>query len=310
MKAILIRSYGPPDVLEVVERPTPTPKAGEVLIENKAISINPYDCMARNGEMKMLTGFRFPKTLGCECAGEVVALGTGVTDFKPGDRVIAYTGRSGSYAQFISRPITDIISLPAGVSFEEGASLPIAGTSAFDCLNALGKVKNGSRVLINGAYGSLGSFAVQLAKLAGAHVTAVCSTPSVELVRALGADMVMDYTVTDILAQPGLYDIVLDTPDVWSFSRAKHMLHPNGVFIAMVPSPGRMLTMLSTRFIRKKFQVLFAAPTTERIAELAQWVAEKKIKVIVDRSYAADQIAEAHRYSESKRAKGKIIVHF
>ena len=161
MKAILIRSYGPPDVLEVVDLPTPTLKSGEVLIENKAFSINPYDCMARQGEMKMLTGFRFPKTLGCECAGEVVGIGSGVTQFKPGDRVIAYTGRTGSYAQLISRPVTDLIPLPAGVSFDEGASLPIAGTSAFDCIHVLGKVKNGSRVLINGAYGAVGSFAVQ-----------------------------------------------------------------------------------------------------------------------------------------------------
>lgn len=310
MKVIVIRSYGPPDVLENVEWPTPAPSAGEVLIENKAISINPYDCMARNGDVKMLEGFRFPKILGGECAGEVVAVGAGVTDFKPGDRVIAFTGRRGSYSEFISRPAREFVSLPTGVRFDEGASLPIAGTSAYDCLHDLGKIRKDSRVLINGAYGAVGSFAVQLAKLAGAHVTAICSTPSVEQVRGLGADVVMDYTVTNILAQSVRYDIILDTPNAWSFGKTRRMLQPDGIFIATVPSPGRMLAMAFSSFSRKKFRVLFAAPTSEKIAFLAQLVDEKKLKVVIDRTYAVDQIAEAHHYSESKRAKGKIIVHF
>ena len=199
MKAIVIQRYGPPDVLKVVELPTPTPKAGEVLIENKAISINPYDCMARNGDMKMLEGFRFPKILGGECAGEVVETGVGVNDFRKGDRVIAFTGRNGAYREFVNLAATKCVALPDGVSFAEGASLPIAGTTAYDALHRLGKITSNQHVLIYGAYGSVGSFAVQIAKLAGAKVTAVCSTSSVEKVRALGTDDVIDYTKDNFL---------------------------------------------------------------------------------------------------------------
>lgn len=310
MKVLLIRRYGSPDILELAEMPMPVPAYDQVLIQNKAISINPYDCMARNGDVKMLEGFRFPKILGGECAGEIVQVGSTITQFKVGDRVIAYTGRRGSYSEFISRPASELVSLPAGVRFDEGASLPIAGTSAYDCLHDLGKIKKGSRILINGAYGAVGSFAVQLAKLAGAHVTAVCSTPSIELVRALGADEVVDYKATNILVQPTRYDIILDTPNAWSFGQARNILNANGIFIATVPSPPRMLMMVFTRFSGKGFRLLFADPNQEKIKLLAQWVSEKKLRVIIDRTYPADQIVEAHRYSESKRAKGKIIVHF
>lgn len=308
MKAIVIQRYGPPDVLEVVELPTPTPKAGEVLIENKAISINPYDCMARNGEVKMLEGFRFPKILGGECAGEVVETGVGVKHFRKGDRVIAFTGRGGAYREFVTIPAAKCVALPEGVSFAEGASLPIAGTTAYDALHRLGKMKSSQNVLIYGAYGSVGSFAVQIAKLAGAKVTAVCSTSSVEKVKALGADVVVDYTRENFLDSSVRFDIVFDTPHVLPFGKTKKVLNESGILIGTMPSPMSMLTQMSTLFSKQKYKVIFADPTPEKIALLAGLVKEGKLKVIIDREYGFDELPQAHRYSETKRAKGKIII--
>lgn len=308
MKAVIIRSYGPPDVFEMVELPNPAPRAGEVLIKNKSISLNPYDCMARNGEMKMLEGFRFPKILGGECAGEIEDIGASVQNFKKGDRVIAFLGRGGAYSEYVTMSAAKCVALPEGVSFVAGASLPIAGTTAYDSLHLLGNIKRGNHVLIYGAYGSVGSFALQIAKLAGAKVTAVCSTSSVEKVRALGADEVIDYTKDNFLNSDKRFDIILDTPCVLHFGLAKKILTERGILIGTMPSPGGMFTQFMSTFSKKKYKIIFADPTPEKIARLAAWVAEGKLNVIVDREYGFNELSDAHRYSETKRAKGKIII--
>lgn len=310
MKTVQIDRYGSPEVLHIVDRPIPEIGKHEVLVRHEVISINPYDALARQGKAWFLEGFRFPKTLGCEGSGVVERVGDDVRGFKPGDAVITFTGRRGAYAEYVALPADKLVVLPSGVSLDEGAALPLTGTCAYDALHSLGKIKLGHRVLIYGASGSMGSFATQLAKHAGAHVTAVTSTPNVAAVAQLGADVVIDYRKTDFTLLPEKYDLVLDAPHVLRFAAVKNCLAHKGTMITTVPSPGSMLRQILNRDEGKKLRILFARPTSEGVARIAGMVARKEIRVIIDRKYPLADIAEAHRYSESGRAKGKILVSF
>lgn len=310
MKAILIYKYGKPENLTLVDLPLPRPKANEVLVQNMVASINPYDCMVRSGSMWFMEGFRFPKVLGGESAGIVKEVGEKIKSFKAGDRVIVYTGRGNAYAEYVAVPEVMVTVLPETLSYSEGAALPIAGSTAYDALHVLGNIKPGQRVLIYGAYGSVGSFAVQLSKLAGAFVTGVCSTSNLSGVKALGADEVIDYTTSDFKTSIKKFDIIFDTPSVLKFREVKHLMTETGILIATLPSPGNMFYQLISTKKGKKVTTVFAKPTIQKIDYLSNLVSERKLKVILDKEYPIEQIAEAHHYSETKRAKGKIIVRF
>ena len=310
MKAISIDAYGPPEVLKLVEMPMPKIKANEVLVKNVVASINPYDWMVRNGSMWFMAGFKFPKILGGETAGVVAEVGHAVKEFRVRDRVIVFLGRAGGYAEYVAVSESKVIALPNGVSFRYGAALPIAATTALDALYELGKIKRGDHVLINGAYGSVGSFAVQLAKEVGAHVTAVCSGVNFDGVKQLGADEVIDYTKTNFTENGKKYDLIFDTPSVLKFSDTKKSLKENGILINTLPSPLGMINMALNAVRKQKFKIIFADPTKLKIVKLVQWVSEGKLKVVIDREYPLDKMAEAHHHSETKHAKGKIIVNF
>lgn len=310
MRAVHIYRYGKPENLTLVDLPMPKIRPKELLVQNMVTAVNPYDCMARSGAMWFMEGFRFPKILGCESAGLVKEVGHAVKDVKAGDRVVVCTGRRGAYSEFLAVSEDLATILPEHVSFGAGASIPIAGSTAYDALHDLGNIKPGQRVLINGAYGSVGSFAVQLAKLAGAFVTGVCSTSSMASVQALGADEVIDYTTTDIKALNSTFDIIFDTPSVLPFNQVKHLLTDTGAFIATLPSPVNMVNQLLSTRNSKKVRTVFAKPTPEKISSLLTLVNEHKLKVVIDREYPVEQLAEAHRYSETKRARGKILIKF
>lgn len=311
MKAVIINKYGSSDELKLVEVPQPTIKPNEVLVKNHYTSVNPWDYKVRNGSMRIITGSKFPKILGTESAGVIEQVGNQVKDFKKGDRVIAITGiKIGSYAEYIALPASSVAKLPDNVSFGAGATLPVVASTAYNALHALGKIKTGDDVLINGAYGGVGIAAVQLAKLAGAHVTAICSTQNINQVVSLGADKVIDYTQENVYALGQQFDIVFDTVSNLDFRRIKALLKPNGVMINTLPTPKAMLTQLLTSFSAKKFKSINNNPTSENITFLAKLVADKKLRVIVDREYTLDQLPEAHQYSETGKAKGKILVKF
>ncbi len=311
MKAVIINKYGSKDELKLVELPQPSIKPNEVLVKNHYTSVNPWDYKVRNGSMKIITGNKFPKILGTESAGVVEQVGNNVKDFKKGDRVIAITGiKIGSYAEYLALPASSVAKLPDNVSFEEGATLPVVASTAFNALHALGKIKAGDDVLINGAYGGVGIAAVQLAKLAGANVTAICSTQNTNNVAALGADKVIDYTKENVYSISQQFDIVFDTVSNLDFGKIKAMLKPQGVMINTLPTPKAMLIQLFTSFSAKKFKSINNNPTAENISLLAKLVADKKLRVIVDREYTLDQLPEAHQYSETGKAKGKILVKF
>lgn len=310
MKAAVLYRYGKPELLTVANLPTPEIKQNELLIHNAVAAINPYDCMVRSGAMWFMEGFRFPKILGGECAGRVVKVGETVRNYKVGDRVVVLTGRSRAYAEYVVATELMLAPLPENITYSEGAALPIAGCTAYDALYKLGNLKAGQQVLIYGAYGSVGSYAVQLAKLEGATVTAVCSAPNLHGVQEIGADYVIDYTTTEISVLKKKFDIILDTPSVLKFSRVREMLSQRGVYIATLPSRSGMFNQALTSFQSKKSKTIFADPNNKKIKHLINLVSNRKLKVILDTQYPIEQIAEAHAYSETKRAKGKITITF
>lgn len=310
MKAIQISKYGKPDSLTLVNLPIPKIGPNELLVQNRVAAINPYDCMVRSGSMWFMEGFRFPKILGSESTGIVIEVGEEVKQFKVGDRVIVCTGRRNAYAEYLAVTAESLSSLPDNLSFNEGAALPVAGCTAYDALHLLGDIKPQQKVLVYGAYGSVGSFAVQLAKLAGAFVVGVCSTPNLAFVKALGADEVVDYTTTYFRTLPFKYDLIFDTPSVLKFSDVKDVLSDPGVYIVTLPTPFRMASQLLSLTKRKKLKVVFANPTAEKITYLSNLVSEGRMKVVLDREYPIEQIAAAHYHSETKRARGKITFRF
>lgn len=310
MKAVQIYKYGGLESLRHVDMPTPEIKPFELLVHNVVATVNPYDCMVRSGSMWFMEGFRFPKILGCESAGVVKEVGEKVKQFKVGDQVIVCTGRRNAYAEYLAVTEGMVTRLPESLNYSEGASLPIAGSAAYDALHELGKIRSGQNVLIYGAYGSVGSFAVQLAKLAGAKVTGICSTSSLSEVEALGADEIIDYTTTNFRKLNRKFDIIFDTPSVLKFKGVKNSLTEAGTLIATLPSLDNMFNQLFSTKRGKKVKTVFAKPTIQKIDILSKLVQERKLKVIIDKEYPIEQIAEAHRYSETKRAKGKIIIKY
>lgn len=280
-------------------------------MKNIYTTVNPWDYKVRSGSMKFMPGSKFPKILGSESAGVVELVGDHVKGFKKGDNVIVLAGlKNGSYTEYIAVPETDLTLLPQKVSFQQGASLPIIGTTAYNALHNLAKIKAGDDTLINAAFGSIGVVAVELAKLAGANVTAVCSTGNLENIKALGADHIVDYTKEDIYQLNTRFDFVLDTVSVLDFDKVKAILKSNGMMISTLPTPKAILKKLATSFSAKKFNIIMNTSTTDVITILADLVAQSTLKVVFDKEFALNDLPNAHRYSETGKAKGKILVKF
>lgn len=309
MKAVIINKYGSANELKMAEVLTPEVKPDQVLVRNYFTTVNPMDWKVRSGQFKLFVGRKFPKIFGCECAGIVERVGENVKSFKEADRVMLNTGfKFGTYAEFVSVTESSVFYLPDEVNFEEGSTLTCAGGTAYNALHKIAKIKSGNKVLINGAYGGIGSFAVQLAKLAGAEVTAVCSTENIENVKALHADHVIDYTRQDIYAMENRFDLVFDTVGKLTLGKALGILKDRGIMVTTVGSGKIMLTSLFNFLRSKKVKTVWNAPGVDDMATLSSLVAEKKLKVIIDRSYMLDEVKEAHQYSETGKAKGKILI--
>ncbi|RAK00099.1 NADPH:quinone reductase-like Zn-dependent oxidoreductase [Larkinella arboricola] len=313
MKAATIHQYGANHELHVEEMPKPIvdriDNPHQVLIRVYAAGINPMDTKARDGSMKLVLSGKFPKVLGGECAGIVEAVGLMVKNLQPGDRVVASLGpEGGGYAEYAVAKDTQVVKLPDAVSFVQAAALPIAAGTALQALLDKGEVRPDDRVLINGATGGVGTFAIQIAKILGAHVTAVCSTEGAALARQLGADQVIDYNAHDFTKGIEKYDLVFDAIGKSSFDDCQNVLKEDGMYITTLPSAKQVLNQAITTFTSKKAESLLFTFKPEQINWLLKQVTDGKLVPVIERTYRLDELAQAHAESETGHVKGKLVV--
>ena len=321
MKAIVQTKYGSPDVLNVQEVEKPAPRNNEVLIKIRATSVTAAQTAMRKGRPlygRLFTGLTGPKNAipGTDLAGDVEAVGQDVTRFQVGDRVFGATDLGGgSYAEYICLPEDDVLApKPANMTYEQAAALLEGATTALAFLRDKGHIRSGQRVLINGASGSIGTAAVQLAVHFGAHVTGVCSTANVDLVKSLGADEVIDYTKEDFTQNGQIYDVIFDTVGKSSYARCKGSLAEHGVYLNPVLGLPLLLQMLWTSRTGGKKAIFMATglrPASEKkqdLAFLTELVEAGELRAIVDRRYSLEQAAEAHRYVETGHKRGNIVI--
>jgi NADPH:quinone reductase-like Zn-dependent oxidoreductase len=323
MTAVVYDRYGPADVLRVQEVEKPLPNDNQVLIKVRAAAANPLDWHYMRGTpyiMRLMgPGFSKPKIqrLGVDVAGEVVAVGSGVTDFKVGDEVFGI-GR-GSFAEYVRASAKRVALKPANISFEQAAGVPVAGITALQGLRDKGKVHAGQKVLINGASGGVGTFAVQIAKAFGADVTGVCSTRNVELVRSIGADHVLDYTKEDFTKGTERYDVVYDTVGNHSMPELRRVLNAKGIAVMIGgggPGEGNWVgalvqpikALFYSPFISQKFVFFLADVTRDDLTVLRDLIEAGKVKPVVDTTYPLSRTAEAMQYLERGHARGKVVV--
>jgi NADPH:quinone reductase-like Zn-dependent oxidoreductase len=320
MKAAVWTKYGPPEVLQLQEVEKPAPKDNEVLIKIVATTVLIGDCMLRGLDIpfwarlpvRLLLGLGRPQRrtiLGQELAGVIEAVGRQVTRFKPGDQVLAPTFlRLGSYAEYECLPETLPVLKPAGMTYEDAATLPTGGIYGLHLLREA-RLKSGERILINGAGGSIGTYALQIAKTLGAEVTAVDSAEKLDLLRALGAEHVIDYTREDFTRSGRTYDVIIDVVGKCSYAGGLRALKPNGRFI--LGNPGFLDSIrgrLQPGTAGKKVIFESASNKPEDYATLKELLAAGKIKAVIDRRYPLEQIAEAHRYVEQGHKKGSVVI--
>ena len=320
MKAIVYRCYGSPDVLALEEVAKPTPEDNEVLIKVKAASVNPLDWHYMRGSpylMRLGTGIGAPEDtrLGVDFAGTVEAVGEMVTRFKTGDEV--FGGRTGAFAEYVIIPDDRALVLkPDNITFEQAASVPIAGITALQALRDKGQIKPGQKVLINGASGGVGTFAVQIAKSAGAEVTGVCSTRNIEMVRSIGADHVIDYTKEDYTESDERYDLIIDNVGNRSLSANRRVMTDEGIFVMVGGSKGDWIgplmrpvkAMMLSPFVDQEFILILATMNRDDLATLSELMQAGKVVPVLDRSYQLSDVPDAIRYSEEGHARGKIVI--
>ena len=325
MQAVVWTRYGPPDVLELRELEKPTPKEDEVLIRIHATTVTAGDCEMRSLRfpiylrlaMRLWRGVLRPRKnsiMGTELAGEIEAVGQGVRRFGAGDQVFGSAGMGfGTNAEYICLPAEPgemegtLAEKPANMTYEEAATVPFGGRDALHFLRQ-GNIQGGQKILINGAGGSIGTFAVQLAKHSGAEVTAVDSTPKLDMLRSIGADHVVDYTREDFTANGKIYDVIFDVVGKMSLSRSKRSVKQDGTYLLANPTK-QMGQALWTRMTSSITVIMgTASATTADLVYLKELVEAGRIKTVIDRCYPLEQIAEAHRYVETGQKQGNVVI--
>ncbi|NET73541.1 MAG: NAD(P)-dependent alcohol dehydrogenase [Sphaerospermopsis sp. SIO1G2] len=310
MKAMLIHGYGDVDVLKYEEVEKPKIKPDQLLVQVHASSVNPIDWKTRKGMLKILTGNKFPLILGFDVAGEVVEVGAKVTRFQVGDAIYGSTSfPGGAYAELAAIPENLATHKPTNLSYQEAATIPLAALTSLQALRNLGNIKSGQKVLINGASGGVGIFAVQIAKALGTEVTGVCSSRNLDFVKSLNADFVIDYTQEDFTKGNLQYDIIFDAVAKRSFSECRKVLTSNGIYISTLPLPEVILQSVLTAFIPgQKAKIVLENPNSQDLNFLKELIENGKLRTVIDRTYPLQELTAAHLYSESEKAVGKIAI--
>jgi len=319
VKAIVYSAYGTADVLKLVDIEKPKPADGEVLVKIRAASINAPDWRVMSGRpsvMRFMFGLRKPKIRpGIDMAGVVEAVGKNVTQFKPGDSVFGVC--RSAFAEYGSTKESRLAAKPDNATFEQAAAAPVCGFTALQGLRNYGHLQPGQRVLVNGASGGVGTFAVQIAKALGAHVTAVCSTHNVEMVRSLGADRVIDYAQTDFTKEAQTYDIIFENAGNHSATSYQRILNPSGISVmAGVPHNMSLLGLMKhmmtalvlSRLGKQKFVPFIAKVNQADLTRLAEMMESGKLTPAIDRSYSLRETAEAMRYVDTGHARAKVVI--
>lgn len=323
MKAFVQTEFGSADTLELCEIDRPIPAAGEVVVRVLASSVNPYDWHHMRGEPRIArimpngVGFRSPKRsiLGADIAGRVEAIGEGVTDFSVGDDVFGLIG-GGGFAEYVAVRQQDLVPKPSALTYEQAASLPMAGVTALVGLVDDGQIERGQKVLITGASGGIGTFAVQIARALGAEVTGVCSTRNLDLVRSLGATNVIDYTAEDFTRQPDRFDLVLDLAGGRPVLESRRILKPKGTLVVvggpagkwLQPAGHAMSAGILGAFVSQRMVMTATVSTTAHLRSLLGFIERGELTPVIDRTYAFNDTQEAVRYQELGHAAGKVVI--
>ena len=320
MKAAIYTSYGPPDVVHIADVEKPVAKDDEVLIKVRAASVNPLDWRLMKGKPRavgiMARLLKMPiGRPGVDFAGEVEAVGSKVTQFKPGDPV--FGGCRGAFAEYATTREKSIVTKPDSITFEQAASINVAGLTALQGLRDKGKLQAGQKVLVNGAAGGVGTFAVQIAKSFGAEVTGVCSARNLEMVKSIGADTVIDYAKKDFTNLPQRYDLILECVGNKSFSACRRVLNPNGKLVLVGgphdPSTIGLLALPikalgSSLFSDRKVVMFIAKSSQDDLTLLGELIATGKLEPVIDRCYSFNEVPDAVRHVEEGHAQGKVII--
>lgn len=320
MKAIFATKYGPPDLLELKEVDQPVPFKDEILIRVRASSINAFDWRTLRADpffIRFMSGLTKPKNpiLGADVAGTIEAVGSEVTQFQVGDEVFADTSASGggSFAEFVTTPEKFVAGKPANLSFDEAAAIPLAAVTALQGLRDKGQIRREQKVLINGASGGVGLYAVQIAKAFEAHVTAVCSSSKIEIVRSLGADHIIDYTKEDFTRMDDRYDLIFAANGNRSMFDYRRAVAPGGIFVLGGGGMKQFFSFvfwgpLLSMFGGKKMVNYVAQPNRSDLNFLRKLIEAQKIRPVIDRRYTLDEVPDALRYVESGHAAGKVVI--
>jgi len=321
MKAAVYTRYGPPNVVvQIADVEMPVPKDNEVLIQVRAASVNPLDWHFMRGTpyfVRIMTGLRKPKItrLGVDVAGQVEAVGGNITQFKPGDEV--FGSCQGAFAEYVCAPESALVTKPNNVTFEQAASAPVAAFTALQGLRDKGQIRPGQKVLINGAAGGVGTFAVQIAKSFGAEVTGVCSTRNVDMVRSIGADRVIDYTQEDFTKRGQRYDLIFDCVGNHSLSACRRVLNVKGICVMVGDRSGRGMIGVLARliaalvlswFVSQKLVTFLARPSKADLSIMRELMATGKVRPVIDKRYRLNEVPDAIRYLEEGHARGKVVI--
>ncbi len=311
MRSIIYNKYGGPEVFEVADVEKPEPGANSILVRVKASSINPVDYKVRRGDMKVLSGKKFPKNAGADFAGVIENAGENVAGYRKGDEIYGFLNpmKGGAYSDYLIADPANVSLKPEKFSFEQAASMPIAALTALQALNYLGNVNEGSTVLVNGATGGVGSFAVQLAKALGAEVTGICSEDNMKLCKDLGADEVFNYAEEDLNRSGRKFDVFFDAAAKSTFSKSKKFVNSRGIYITTIPGFGIIINRLFNFLpFKKKSKIIMVKSSGIDLAIMTGFAMTETLEPVIAKSFKLEDVADAQELAESGKFRGKIVV--